>query len=62
MKLRIPELAKLAKSALISGLGLGIVVLLRFLFPDFDWTPVLTAILTAIGAWLVNTVKESLGL
>lgn len=62
MTFRTPDVSKLAKSAAIVGIALAFVVGLRFLFPGFDWNPTLTAILTGISAWLVNTVKETLDL
>lgn len=62
MKLLTQEkLTNLLWSAGISGGGLALVVLLSRLFPtSFDWVQVQTALLTAISAWIVNTVKEAL--
>lgn len=62
MTLHSPDLSKLGKSALIGGIALVVVLLLKWVFPAFDWASTETALLTVTAAWLVNTVKESLGL
>jgi hypothetical protein len=55
------KLEKMVWSALISGGGVAVVLTLEALFPAFDWVEYKTAILTAIGAWVVNYVRETLG-
>lgn len=61
--LQRPETNKLVRSLAISGGGviLGILFLLalRYLFPDFDATELTAMIFAAIGAWVVNLIKES---
>lgn len=60
MKLQKPRIKKLIKSAAIGMVAIGSILLLKDLFPSFDFVQYETALLTAISMWLVNTVKESL--
>lgn len=60
MKLQRPNNQKLIRSASISAGGILFLLGLMFLFPDQDLTEIETAIVTAVGAWLINTMKESL--
>lgn len=60
--MKIPELSKLGKSALICTVALAALLAVKWLFPYFDWVQVETAILALVGAWLVNIVKEVTGL
>ncbi len=62
MKLQTPQPKKLAKSAGIVLVALGFLLLVKALFPSFDWVQVESMILALVGAFLVNTVKESTGL
>lgn len=51
---------KLLKSAGISLGAVASIYVLAFLFPDFDWLELRTAVLTAVSAWIINTVREYL--
>lgn len=62
MKLQTPQPKKLAKSAGIVLVALGFLLLVKALFPGFDWVQVESMMLALVGAFLVNTVKESTGL
>lgn len=62
MKLQTPEPTKLAKSAGIVLVALGFLLLVKALFPAFDWVQVESMVLALTGAFIVNVVKESTGL
>jgi hypothetical protein len=63
IQLQAPDNNKLGRSALISvgGVLMGMTFLLaiKHLFPEFDGTELQVAIFTAVGGWVVNTIKES---
>lgn len=64
MKFVRPQMDKLQRSALISMcgalLGIGFLLVLRYLFPNYDATEIQAGIFVAISAWIVNLVKESI--
>jgi len=60
MKVRTPKTEKLLKSALISLGGIGFVLILKGAFPHISFDGLELAIVGAIGAWVTNTVRESL--
>lgn len=62
MKLQTPQPKKLAKSAGIVLVALGLLLLVKALFPTYDFLQVESMMLALTGAFLVNTVKESTGL
>lgn len=62
MTLQSPEPQKLIKSAGIVLSALGFLLLLKALFPAFDWLQVESMMLALTGAFLINVVKESTGL
>lgn len=59
MQLHTPNPNKLIRSLSIVTAALVVLIILKWVFPTFDWVHGETAILTAVTAWLVNTVKES---
>ena len=58
--IQTPKYEKLKKSLFISAGAILVVIILKWLFPTFDWVQTETAILVAISGWIINTVKESL--
>lgn len=61
MKLQTPEPKKLAKSAGIVLVALGFLLIVKALFPAFDFLQTETIIITLVSAWIVNVVKETTG-
>lgn len=56
-----PNNRKLLRSATISSGAVAVVLLLQYLFPDFDLSGFEAAVLTGVSAWVVNLVRETNG-
>lgn len=54
------NIPSIVKSALIVIFALGSIMVLKSLFPSFDFIQYQTAILTGVGTFLTNLVKEYL--
>jgi len=63
MTLQTPDPKKLTRSAIISTSGVVIAFLfllgLKYLFPEYDASELQTMLFTAAGAFIFNTLRES---
>lgn len=64
MRLQTPDTGKLTRSAVISFAGVAIAFLfllaLKYLFPEYDATELQAMLFTASGAFIFNTIRESI--
>lgn len=60
MTLQTPEPRKLLISAALGIGGVVAVLALKWLFPSEDLSGLQGAVLAAISAWIINTMRESL--
>lgn len=56
-----PDNSKLIRSAAISFGAVALFALVNYLFPDMDLSEMQTALMTAVLAWVINTLKETNG-
>ena len=57
--MQVPQLSKLGRSVLISAGAVAIVVGLKALFPDADFTELQIAVLTGVSGVVVAMVREA---